>query len=43
MVDIYDFNLDKVNIYINKIKTAYLKLNKSQRGGMNRYVVKTSI
>ena len=43
MVDIYDFNLDKVNVYINKIKTAYLKLNKSQKGGMNRYVVKSSV
>ena len=43
MVDIYDFNLDKVNIYLNKIKTAYLKLNKSQRGGMNKYIVKSSV
>ena len=33
MVDIYDFNLDKVNNYLNKIKSAYLK---SQNGGFNK-------
>jgi flap endonuclease-1 len=43
MVDIYDFNLDKVNIYINKIKTSYLKLNQNQKGGMNKYVIKSSV
>ena len=43
MVDIYDFNLDKVNEYINKIKTNYIRLSKTQKGGMNKYVVKSTI
>ena len=34
MVDIYDFSLDNVNNYINKIKAAYLK--KSRKGGISK-------
>ena len=43
MVDIYDFNLNKVNEYINKIKTNYIRINNIQKGGMTRYVVNSSI
>jgi len=43
MVDIYDFNLNKVNEYINKIKTNYTRINNLQKAGMTKYVVSSSI
>ena len=43
MVDIYDFNLNKVNEYINKIKTNYIRISNSQKGGMTKYVINSSI
>jgi len=43
MVDIYDFNLNKVNEYINKIKTNYIRISNTQKGGMTKYVINSSI
>lgn len=43
LVDIYDLNLDKVNIYINKIKSHYLRLSKIQKGGIEKYVINSSV
>ena len=42
MVDIYDFDLNKVNEYINKIKTNYVRINNSQKDGMSKYVVSSN-
>jgi flap endonuclease-1 len=43
MIDIYDFDLDNVNIYINKIKTNYLRITNAQKGGMTKYVISSTL
>ena len=43
MIDIYDFKLDKVNEYLNKIKLYYRKMSNTQKGGMSKYVVTKNI
>ena len=43
MVDIYDFNLNKVNEYINKIKTNYIRISNTQKGGITRYMLNSNI
>ena len=34
MVDIYDFDLNKVNDYINKIKIHYIRISNMQKDGI---------
>ena len=43
MVDIYDFKLNKVNQYLNKIKAFYNKSNKRPNKQLKKYIVSESI
>ena len=43
MVDIYDFKLDKVNQYLNKIKQIYNKYNAKPSKQINNYVASSDV